>query len=326
MTRQSKLVCITALAGLLLVLPAPSACGSNARLVLPFDSIHNQIVLRLSLNGMPPGNFILDSGSESTVLDRKSAAAAHLKIVPNIGNAFTLGGVCSIGFSAEGMQIKYRRFELSRGVAPVIDLTGLAKGLGFPIEGIIGFNYIRQFPLLLDYRAKTITIFADKEVKYRGAGIPIPVVVAEGSDGPPQLPVVAARLELPDGSQADANLEIDTGYYGALDLHGPFVRNHPSVRSTPNSPLPAQPGYLQGGCGEWHKELPGQISAIALGGRLFPGPRVLYATAPAGVSASSQTDGELGNEFLSQFRVFFDIPRGQIVLGRIDIYTLPPRG
>jgi hypothetical protein len=326
MNLQHKLIGVIALAGLLLSSPLALSSGevpgfhsslwsSKATLVLPFELINNQIVVRLSLNGTP-GSFILDSGTEHITLDRKAADAAHLRILPNSGNLNTLGKPCAIETSANGIQIKYGKIELAKGIAPVIDMSQLERGLGFPIEGIIGFDFIRRFPLLLDYGAKTITVFADKKVQYRGEGASIPVLNTEAAGEPPRLPVVVSKLELPDGSQADAKLEIDTGYYGVLDLHAPFVQKHPSIRVQPTAIPLTPPPNLQTGCGDSHEDVRGQVSAIQLGGIRFAAPEALYAKEPAGLSTGDETDGELGNRFLSQFRVFFDIPAYLIVLDR----------
>jgi hypothetical protein len=166
----------------------------------------------------------------------------------------------------------------------------------------------------LDYRAKTITIFVNKKVRYRGTGVTIPVVNTNVSGELPHLPVVSATLELPDGSSAEGRLELDTGSNSTLELNAPFVRNHHVAQNKKRSePAPA-PDFTQAFCGEEYEEVNADVTAIRLGGLRFANPEALYAKDPVGVSASDETDGRLGNKFLSQFRIFFDIPRRVIVL------------
>ncbi|HZB87385.1 MAG TPA: aspartyl protease family protein [Terracidiphilus sp.] len=326
MNLKHKLTYLAALVALSLPLPPAISCSdegaqfhssiwsSKERVVVPFEFINNQIVVRLSLNGMP-GNFIVDTGTDHTALDRRAADAAHMKdaahltIVPNTGNANSLGKSCAIVVAARGVEIKFGKVELIRGITPVSDFSQFEKGFGFTLSGIIGFDYIRQFPMLFDYRAKTITIFGDKRVQYRGPGTSIPLV-----DTNP--PVVAAKMELPDGSQAEAKLIVDTGYYGGLDLHGPFVQKHVAVQATQNTARSDPAPGIRGGCGDDIEQMRGEVSAIQLGTARFPGPETQYAKSPIGVSASSETDGQLGSAFLSQFRIFFDAPRNLIVLDR----------
>lgn len=318
MNLRFKLAHITALV-VLVAAPALSSCGQEANfhsslfkratLVFPFEFVNNQIIVRLSLNGIP-GNFILDTGASKTTLNLRAAEAAHLKMVKNVGSANGLGKSCAIEMAAENVDIKDAKIEILNGTAPVVDLSQLEKGLGVPLEGILGFDYLRLFPILVDYRAKTITFFEDKQVQYRGPEASIPLLL----DG--DTPVVVATTWLPDGSRADARLEIDTGYYGALDLHGPFVQKHPSVEADPKTQTAEPPSDLQDICGYTFKELSGKISAIQIGNARFPDPQVFYAQTPTGISANSQTDGELGNAFLSQFSLFLDAPQHLLVLDR----------
>jgi hypothetical protein len=323
MSSQSSSLRIAFLAGLLMVPPAPFVYGqdarfhslpwrSKARLIVPFELIHGEIVVRLSLNGTPPGNFLLDSGSEVIMLGREAANGAHLKIVPINGKMVTPAGSCAMGLVSQGIHITHDKIEIN-GRAPVIDLSQLQKALGIPVEGILGFEYIRQYPLLLDYTKKTITIFVDKKVRYCGPAVEVPVEARNSSGGLPDLPVVVAQVEFPDGSKASARLEIETGSDRFLTLHAPFVHEHHIAYRGTGKEAAAPRTFSTTFCGDRYELVHGDVSDIQLGGMRFADPEALYAKDPAGVSASNETDGELGNRFLSQFRIFFDIPRDLIV-------------
>ncbi len=282
--------------------------------VVPFEYVHSLILVRLSLNGLPPVSFSLDTGADTTCLDRQAADAAHLKTVMIKGELNSLSGTCALGPVAQGIHVKAGKNELLRGSGLVLDLSQFEKPLGIPLAGILGFDYLRQFPVLLDYRAKTITIFADKKVHYSGSSaLIVPLEKGKEAGKPPNLPVIVVQLELPDGSFAEAKLTIDTGFDGSLNLHGPFVREHPSVQAAPSTNPSARPLYDQAYCGDKYEVELGKVSAIRLGGTRFPAPEVVYSKTPAGVGDSGETDGELGNGFLSQFRIFFDVPHNVIV-------------
>jgi hypothetical protein len=317
---------IAAFAGLMFlafVPPLLQGQGSESRslplrpkkgVVVPFEYVHNLILVKLSLNGSPPVSFSLDTGADTTSLDRQAVDAAHLRAVMIKGELNALSGTCALGPVAQGIHLKVGKNELLRGSGLVLDLSQFEKPLGIPLAGIFGFDYLRQFPVLLDYRAKTITIFADKKVRYSGlSALIVPLEKGKEPGKPPSLPVIAVQLELPDGSSAEAKLTIDTGFDGALGLHGPFVREHPSVQAAPSANPPAGPLYNQAFCGDKYEAELGKVSAIRLGGTRFSAPDVVYSKTPAGIADSSETDGELGNKFLSQFRIFFDVPRNVIV-------------
>ncbi len=326
---MSSRVCAThiaALAALLfLVPPAPFIRGQEARfhsspwrsratVVVPFELINGEIVMRLSLNGAAPANFLLDSGSGPSQFDRRAIATAHLKTV-SVGNTkeITPAGTLPLTLAANGFRLTYGRSEIVHGSAFVTDLSTFEQALGIPLAGIVGFDYMQQCPILLDYRARTITIFKDRKVRYRGPGIAVPVETAQPSGELLHVPVVVARLELNDRSQVSARLEIDTGSNHALTLHAPFLRQHDLARHEAVQGPAAAPIFSETFGGVRYQLERGQISAVEIGGLKIPDPEALYAKNPAGVSASDQTDGELGSQFLSQFRIFFDIPRHLIV-------------
>lgn len=322
---QRRLISVTSLAGLLFMAPTGTFLHaqethfrsqfwrSKAKVIIPFEYFRNQIVVKLSLNNGLPANFLVDTGSDHTLLSQRAVETAHLKTNAVKGEVNSLAGRCHLNLTVGGVRIGAGKNELVHGSMPVIDLTAWETELGIPLESIIGFDYIRQFPTFVGYSAKTITIFADKKVQYQGNGERVVVERREKPGDSPDLPVIVANLKLPDGSFASARLTIDTGSDGGLSLHGPFVRLHAAVQVRTKADLSAQPILSAAFCGEYEQQL-GKVAAIQLGELRFSDPGTVYAADPVGISAGDETDGELGNKFLSQFRIFFDIPRNLIVL------------
>lgn len=286
---------------------------TKAKVVLPFESIHGEIVIQLSLNGAPPANFLLDSGAGMTQLDRRAIETAHLKTFSVNSQALTPAGKFSFTLAAQDVHLRRNKDELLHGSVFATDLSQLEESCGVPLAGVIGFDYIQQYPILLDYSAKTITIFADKEVQYRGPGIIVHAENMQPSGESIDFPAVIAHLELNNGSRVSARLEIDTGSDHALTLHAPFARQHDVAQQESNRGPKAAPILSETFDGARYQLVRGQISAIRIGNLRIADPGVLYAKEAVGLSASDQTDGELGNKFLSRFRIFFDIPRGLIV-------------
>ena len=58
--------------------PPTFAAGSSTE--IPFDFLHNQIVLRGALNGHGPCSFILDTGTRATTIDLQVARELGLPL------------------------------------------------------------------------------------------------------------------------------------------------------------------------------------------------------------------------------------------------------
>ena len=172
---QRRFIRVTSLAGLLFMAPTGPILHaqethfrsqfwrSKAKVIIPFEYFRNQIVVKLSLNDGPPANFLVDSGSDHTLLSQRAVETAHLKTNAVKGEVNSLAGRCHLNLTVGGVHIRAGKNELVHGSMPVIDLTAWETELGIPLEGIIGFDYIRQFPILVGYSAKTDHDFCRQE-------------------------------------------------------------------------------------------------------------------------------------------------------------------
>jgi predicted aspartyl protease len=102
------------------------------------------------VNGSGPHAFVLDTGASATVLS--PALAAGLRLETSAAEPVTGGGgtlqatVGHVGSLAVGGA------ELRDVTVMVADfLVELGKVAGAPLEGILGYNFLRHFRVTLDY-------------------------------------------------------------------------------------------------------------------------------------------------------------------------------
>ncbi len=309
------LIALLPAAGLLCAILPPSSCagapawlpwGRPSKLVLPFRSVQDEMVVSLSLNGHAGMNFLIDTGFGGTVLDASAVSEAHLDTLSaDLPPIQSLAGAFPLTRTAPRVRISGYGLEL-HGKVLVGNLELLRKVMGMPIAGIIGFDALGRFPFLVDYSAKTITVFPLKRKKEPAQpGIELPL--QPSPPGVADTPILYVDLELPDGQRAKANLTLDTGSNDGLTLHTYFASQH-GLRPLDGAQIVTQAAY-----GGSHNLAPGSVPALFLGDLRIAEPQTLLEQRPLGVAGSKQTDGEIGFEILSRFRVFVDGPRHLVV-------------
>lgn len=128
-------------------LQAESPCPANVKAV-PFRSPkQHQVVVQVSINHAPPSDFLLDTGTQMTVLDRSLAAELHLATT---GNA-NVAGVSLQGQSAfakvDSLQVGNHASTNQRVL--VYNMNPVQKA-GFPIRGLLGEDFLSKFDVFID--------------------------------------------------------------------------------------------------------------------------------------------------------------------------------
>jgi len=127
--------------------PAETHCpGSVAGVSLRHISGY-QMFVQVSVNHSAPSDFLLDTGTQVTILDQSLAKSLNLR-------AQGLATLQGIGFQKSASIAHVD--ELAVGVNAVSDLRVLVSNLpsskssGLHIEGILGEDFLRRFDMLID--------------------------------------------------------------------------------------------------------------------------------------------------------------------------------
>jgi hypothetical protein len=128
-------------------LHAETPCPANVNSV-PFRTAHqHQTIVKVSINHLPPADFLLDTGTEMTVLDQSLAAELHLA---------TQGDAHIAGVSLQGASkfAQVDTLQLGDHVSTdvrvlVLDLNRVQEA-GFAIRGLLGADILSRFNVLID--------------------------------------------------------------------------------------------------------------------------------------------------------------------------------
>jgi len=277
------------------ITPAEIDAKDLARLhTLPFKLVKDKIVVQARVNGGRLQDFILDTGSEETVLSRETAQRERVRPI-----TYTLSaGVGEVGL--RGLQLA-RVKSLVFGTLEVRNLPVLIKNpalRGIPKREGESFSPLSLgMSMTIDYQAKLLTIGRSK--------------LPPAGTAMTRLPMRVSRLAMVRGV-----LNSNYPAYFVVDTGGEVI----SISSDTASALPTNsfrriPLKVWGTSG-WDRDaflLPGNdLDFDHIEYRNFP-LVVLNLRAPS-VLLGFQLGGIVGHKFLSNYRVSMDLEQSELRL------------
>lgn len=216
-------VFVMAVPGILLGPGGGAAFGQTVR--VPFDFSQSEIAVEATVNGEPVF-VLLDTGVDPSAIDLHRAEALHLKIDRNAGGAVSGFGnteqPTAFPATIEGFAIGGHKFGSFDALAS--DLSGLSAKYGRKLDAIIGYSFLKDKIILIDYPGRTVQLLdRASEAKSAGKSCRVkwsaPMRLLEGENWP-----LIPQLRLGD---AVISATLDTGssgfimfYEGALDMPG----------------------------------------------------------------------------------------------------------
>ena len=281
---------------------------------IPMRYGEKHVWLKVSVDGRPAEDFILDTGASVSLLDSAWAASHGIASegkMQAVGAgasgdvAFAkVGGIQVAGPDGDGVKIggqKLAVLALNRYIAPFFWRDA---------AGILGYDFISRFVIAIDYDQQTLTLYDPKTFQYAGKGTGVPITLA-GS-----IPVVKAKLD----GQYDGEFRLDVGSGSTLDIHGPYVKKNG---------LSAKIGktieIVNGGFGGTFTSACGRMKSMEIGPYSWKDPLVILSGARTGGLASEDYAGNIGNEVFERFRCTFDYEHRMLYLEPGPKYGKPDR-
>ena len=123
----------------------------------PFLNVNHHTIVHATINGKGPYSFLLDTGSQSTLID------------PNIADGLAAAGTVDVsGIGAEHKSVKW--VAVSVGVAGqsgnvraiIYDLSKTQGPGDARVYGIIGQDFLEHFTVTIDYAHNSLTLMEAK--------------------------------------------------------------------------------------------------------------------------------------------------------------------
>jgi len=270
------------LAAVVLAVAAPSG------VTVPFTWTPGQIEVAVSANGAA-ATFLLDTGSEYSIVSTRLARQLGLAVEPRGGRDFADDVAIAIGpLGLRDQRVMVMPFD-----------TYYARGR--QIDGLLGYDVFERFAVKIDWGRRTLTFWEREAFTPPAAAVDVPVVFAG------RLPVVAGTIQLSADRRLPARLAVDTGASQSIMLRHPFATAHALFALAKGET--SAPSLASGT--RRLTEIPAEH--VSIGALTFDRPQVLAFTEPIGAAASTDSDGLIGNTLLSRFTVYVDYARKRLL-------------
>ena len=296
----------------------PEFPAGQTDVALDFESPHSLIIVSAQVNGKP-ANFLLDSGSSSSLVDLEAAKNFGL---PTAGSSRVAAATLLSGTTARAETLNIGGIVFSPFVFQAVPL-GLPSSIrGYGIKGILGYDVFAQLVTRIDYGRARIRLIAPASFTYNGTGT---VLALDASARLPRIPVTI-------GDKDPATFTVDTGSDAGLIIYQDFAAAHERDLLRPGdlaSELPGPPiGQVDvspffsdltraSGAGGSIRVKTGYVSRVGLGSFQVIKVFTEIVLEPSGAFAPTVSDGLLGAAVLSKFgAVFLDYQDGRLILER----------
>lgn len=278
--------------------------GTKTQVTFGFRLVNNLILVPVVLNDSLPMQFILDTGLRSTLLIvesdsiQNSANCRPVKIA-GLGNA---GEVTACALSDVRLCLPGIVGNRLNIIALNNEFLDLESHLGYPVQGILGYDFFSSFIVKIDYVNAKITVYKPEVFRQPAKYEKLPLKIENGRPF-----VKAAVCQLP-GIRTDGSFLIDTGASHSLLLQ-------PDEQQGIHLPTKTIPTVIGWGLSGQIDGLLGRIHRLELGSFSFNNALVSFADFIQSPSpALPDRIGSIGGEILSRFTIILDYQNETIFL------------
>jgi predicted aspartyl protease len=280
----------------------PAKVSPAAVYEVPFTMEGYLIVVEGKVNGKP-AKLILDTGAGAGLYTPKSAEKLGL---PILGQAMVGGG----GEKMVPAKFTNARIELGGAVQDkqlgvILELPSGAKA---EFDGIVGYPFLKNYVVQLDYIAKRVRFLDPKSFTPSPKAQQLPMTLRMN------IPEIPGKIDGIEG-----RLRVDTGYSGTLTFTSPTVQKY-GLTQKYNKRVETVLGQGVGGVTTGQVV---RVQALELGALSVAGVVTGLSVDKSGALADAGTIALLGGEVLSRFTVTLDYPGKRLFLEKNTEFGKP---
>ncbi|MCI0603379.1 retroviral-like aspartic protease family protein, partial [bacterium] len=254
------------------------------------------MVVPVQINGTLTQNFIFDTGIGVNLISKSICEQLHCKIEDEYSGKRMSGQEIRTPMSSVD-SLSVAGHELKNVPVGVFDLETMMPRSG--IGGFLSLGFFRNLPYSVDYTKRTITFETSESLaKIRAEGTRVPIL--QDIEGPALQ--IFMPLVLPDSRRI--SVEVDTGSQ-ILILNESFMK---ALGVTPDGPeVKRKDGKDETGhtFSRFFTNLEGKVHLVQSTDIGIEHPEVMFQ--------KIIYDGLVGHDFLSRFRVTYDLPNSEII-------------
>jgi hypothetical protein len=303
MKRLIRAAC--ALAFGLAMYQGPALASATTDVTIPFELVNKTIFIQVQVGRSSPLWFVLDTGDKYAVIDLAMARSLNLEMADEVpvggaGKNIIMGRLLKNSpFHVVGLD----RFSQPLFIA--VPLADLARASGHQFAGTLGYDFISQFVVEVDYINQRLTLHDKESFEYHGTGDILPITFNAAAH-----PQVHASVIDSGRAPVEGTFVLDLGSGASVIFNTPFVeKQHFLAGSRPTVP------WLEGrGFGGAIDGTVGRIDTLKLGSFRIESPIAIFTRCESGPFASREAEGNIGAAILEKFKVILDYARNRIIL------------
>ncbi len=251
------------------------------------------ILLPVQVNGSGPFEFILDTGAGTSLLSSDLAKQLEMKIVGS-KEGQSAGGKVAVSL-AKTDSLAVGEAKLQDVDVGVVDLAHIGKTIGAKVDGDLGYNFLKQFRLTIDYCNCEVRLDDPKLVENfgRSAKTEVPMRLAS-----PAKPLILVDVRA--NGRGPFQFAIDTGT--STTAITPELAKQLRIKSSPIDPVTTGGAQVD--------VTAGTLQSFKIGGAKIDNMAVVVADFFAMLSNAigAKLDGIVGYNFLRNYKVVIDYP------------------
>ncbi|WP_258097883.1 aspartyl protease family protein [Marinoscillum pacificum] len=267
-----------------------------------FELFGDHIFISVSVDDSDPVDFIFDTGDGLSVLDTDIAKKLNLK--PDHQSTKT-----SAQGSISGSLIAHNKIEINDVKLDDIELyttelSHLEQTIGRNIDGIIGYDLLKNYVVKIDYEDMKIKLYNQDGYQNTGNGEKFSFKLIH------YIPTIQASVTLNNGESYTEDFFLNTGAGTTLDFNTPFAQKHDVIAKTGD-----HYSYPVAGLEDnetMHYE--GRIQNFSIGTFNIDQLPIGISQAEHGIQHNKKVAGIVGNGVLKHFNITFDYSKNEVYL------------
>lgn len=276
----------------------------------PFTLIDGGIViLKASIGNFPDTlNFVLDTGCGGVSLD--SSTIEDLKLTPTFSN-MTIKGIAQLKQAkfVYNQTFHLPNLSIDSFAYHINDYTFLRQSYGIKVDGVLGYSFLKNFIVKVDYDKQIIEVWKPGFIKYPKAGSIMALSIEK-------LPLFNANVK--DKSSIASSYIFDTGADICLLMSNNFVEDS-NVLSSNKKVVEVQAEGLGGSQTMKFTAIP----EVRVGQYTFKNVPSFIFKDIYNVTKYPTSGGVVGNNLLHRFNLIINYPDAQIHLSPNNYFNEP---
>ena len=259
---------------------------------IPFELYGDHMFIKVSLDGSEELDFIFDTGSGLTVIDRD--VADRLNLVKKEVKRNTTQNKFQL-IKHNKLEIKHFLMESNINVYAT-DLRHLEMSLGKHFDGILGYDLLHHHTVHIDYDSLTMDIYDHGNGPKIGHAIPFKLSTS--------IPTIYGKVVLNNNEAHEGRFFIMTGAGGTLDFNSPYAEKWDIIHKTGKH----YSYFVKELEAKETEHFKGHVVSFEFGDQVVEDLPIGISKATSGIQADKKVAGIIGNRILREFNITIDVP------------------